>query len=359
MNVVVVPPQPSPHENSARDWLRMSVAAFQVKLDIFNGPMDLLLYLVRKHEIDSLEVQLGKVTREFLDFLSVLQMIDVDLVGDFLVVASTLTEIKSRLALPQEDSSEEEAALDLLPDEPDGQLIHQLLEFRRFKAAGKALEAQATQWRERFSRQSDDRPRRTKDPRHDHIKEVELWDLVSAFSRVMRKKVTESHGEIRYEETPISVHSERIRERIQESGRVRFSEFFEGEHIRGRIVGVFLAILELIRHYRYRAEQADAFGEIWVLPPNQQDGDFDSTAHLEPAAPSDDSECASSPEAAKAQPELDQQLENPASSEPLKGANPAADSEDAVSDHQPGEPEMDTENLDSDSFSFPGSSEEE
>lgn len=239
-------------------------ADYRVELDIFTGPMDLLLYLVRRNEIDSLELRLAVITQQFLDFLEVLEFIDLELAADFVVIASTLLEIKSRLALPQDEENEEE---ELPVEEPQGQLIQQLLEYRNLKSAAQALEERAAEWQERYPRLSDERPRQGKDPRRDHIKEVELWDLVSAFSRVIRKKVVEGETRIRYDDTPIAVYAERIRERVTQQGRAAFSDFFEGERLRSRIVGIFLAILELLRHHDYRAEQPVDFGEIWILPP--------------------------------------------------------------------------------------------
>lgn len=241
-----------------------SFAGYQVELDLFRGPVDLLLYLVRKHEIQPLELQLGQLTRSFMDFITTLQYIDVDLAGDFIVAASTLTELKSRLVLPQEEISDPEE--EVVQQDGD-QLVQHLLQYRRIKRAAAALEDRSSEWQQRFVRLSDDRPRRGKDHRSDPIKEVELWDLVSAFSRVVQQKVSAGQHLIQHDTTPITVYAERIRKQIAERGRAVFSDLFEGERVRSRIVGVFLAILELIRHHGFRAEQPEPYGEIWVLPP--------------------------------------------------------------------------------------------
>lgn len=242
----------------------MSSPSYRVELDIFQGPIDLLLYLVERQELDVFDLPIAKLTAQFIEFLEVLELIDLDLVGDFVVMASALVEIKSRLMLPQTEITDQTVEI---AGDPQGELIQQLLQYKQYKDASKLLEAQAALWQERFPRLSDDRPTQGKDPKADFIKDVELWDLVSALARVLRTSAPEPHANIRYDDTPISVHIERIGERVRKESRVAFSAFFEGENERSRIVGVFLAILELLRHHGFRAEQPQDYGEIWVLPP--------------------------------------------------------------------------------------------
>ena len=190
-------------------------------------------------------------------------------------MASSLIEIKSRQVLPR---AEEEIPEEMpLSEDPCGELIQQLLEYKRYKDAALALEQQAAEWQERYPRLSDERPTVGKDPSTDSIKEVELWDLVSALSRVIQKKVVEETSSIRYDETPIAVYIERIGIRVRETGRVAFSEFFERSNDRSKIVGIFLAILELLRHHNFRAEQPSDHGEIYVLPPVVQSSISDSS----------------------------------------------------------------------------------
>ncbi len=241
------------------------MADYRVKLETFSGPMDLLLYLVRRNEVDILRLSIARITSQFLEFLELLQLLDLDLIGDFVVLASSLIEIKSRQVLPRaEEETQEELPLS---DDPCGELIQQLLEYKRYKDAALALEQQAAEWQERYPRLSDERPTVGKDPSTDSIKEVELWDLVSALSRVIQKQVVEKTSSIRYDDTPIAVYIDRIGARVREAGQVPFSEFFEGTNLRSKIVGIFLAVLELLRHHGYRAEQPSEYGEIFVLPP--------------------------------------------------------------------------------------------
>lgn len=237
---------------------------YRVEIDVFSGPLDLLLYLVRRQEVEIVDLPIAEIAAKFLEFLEVLQFIDLDMIGEFVVMASTLIEIKSRLVLPQEEQVQELVENDA---DPRAELVMQLLEYKRFKDASRLLEDQAAEWQQRFPRVGDDRPRTGTDPALDRIKEVELWDLVSALSRVLARNTAASPAKVIYDDTPISTYIERIRARVAAEGRVAFSSFFAGTNSRSRIVGIFLAILELLRHYHLRAEQPVEYGEIWVLPP--------------------------------------------------------------------------------------------
>ncbi|QDU37769.1 Segregation and condensation protein A [Maioricimonas rarisocia] len=244
----------------------MPSANYRVELDIFCGPLDLLLYLVRRSEVDILDLPIARIAAQFIDFLQVLEQIDLDLVGDFVVMASTLVEIKSRLVLPQPEE-EQPAETPISEEDPRSELIQQLLEYKKFKEAATALETRAEQWQERYPRLSNERPQTAKDPSADRIKEVELWDLVSALGRVLRRKDVEDEARIRYDDTPIQVYVQQIGGRVREEGEVRFFTLFDAETIRSKIVGMFLAVLELLRHHGFRAEQPENFGDIIIRPP--------------------------------------------------------------------------------------------
>jgi len=244
----------------------MTLAEYRIDTGFFAGPLDLMLYLVRKTEIDICTVSLSTITKDFVAYIDVLDFLDFDLIGDFVVTASTLLEIKSREVLPTQ--TETVADTDD-PEESGSDLIARLMEYRRYKEASKLLDDRASEWLERYPRLSSDRPNIKRDHSEDRIKEVELWDLVSALARIIRMPDIEREVAIRMDETPMSVFQEQIRERIAIEGRVAFSSLFDGEKIQSRIVGIFLAILELIRHEHYRSEQPIDFGDIWILAPRE------------------------------------------------------------------------------------------
>ncbi|MGC1275204.1 MAG: segregation/condensation protein A [Planctomycetaceae bacterium] len=240
-------------------------ADYRVELDLFSGPLDLLLHLVKRDEVDVGEVSLAKVASQFAAYLEVLQFIDLDLAGEFLVTASTLVEIKSHSVLPQDEVSapQESQADDLARSE----LVRRLLEYRKFKEAAAELEHRAARWQERYPRLSIEQPSDGNDRSEDRIREVELWDLVSALGRVLKQKESVGLASLQRDETPVAALVEQIGERVRNEGRVAFSDCFEGLNDRGRIVGVFLAILELVRHHGFRAEQPNDYGEIWIEAP--------------------------------------------------------------------------------------------
>ncbi len=256
---------------------------YRVQLEVFSGPLDLLLYLVRRNEIDATQLPIARITDQFLEFLKILEFLDLDTIGDFVVLASTLMEIKSREVLPQ--TAEDTADQSPEEDETQSELITRLLEYKKYKDAANALEQRAAEWQERYPRLHDDRPVLGRDHAADPIREVELWDLVSALSRVLQKKVVDESRSIRYDETPISTYVEQIGKKVRSELRVAFSSLFEGTNQRSKIIGIFLAILELLRHHSFRAEQPEDYGEIYILPPVEA---TDSETH--PATPPPDEE---------------------------------------------------------------------
>ena len=234
---------------------------FRVQLDLYHGPVDLLLYLVRQNELDVTDLPIAAVTEQYLSHVAVLEQIDVDAVGDFLEMASSLIEIKSRMVLP----GEEEIAEDL--EDPRQELVRRLLEYKQYRDAASMLEERARQWSERFPRLANDLPSRPLAPEQQPIQHVELWDLVSAFGRVLKgKQAVGGLENIRYDETPIHAYMQRIDERVRRGGRVAFTEFFEPMVHKSALVGMFLAVLELVRHQHTRAAQPELFGEIWLEP---------------------------------------------------------------------------------------------
>lgn len=227
-----------------------------VELDIFRGPLDLLLFLVRKDELDVFDIPIARVTEQYLAYLKLLQMVDVDVVGDFLVMAATLMEIKSRLLLPHD---EEQIGIEA---DPRSQLVKQLLEYKRFRDAAERLQELAEEQRLRFSRVPLERFGSHEDAAHEPIRDVELWDLVSAFGRLMRQTLALVPKSIVYDETPIEVYMDEILELLAKQPQLEFAHLFHGAPHRGRIVGRFLAVLELVKARKIRAEQEEPFGSI-------------------------------------------------------------------------------------------------
>jgi segregation and condensation protein A len=233
---------------------------YQVELESFRGPLDLLLYLVKHNEVDICDIPIARIADQFLEYIHVLQWIDVDWAGEFLVMAATLTEIKSRMVLPRAETEVEEE------DDPRLELVRQLVEYKKFKDAAALLDAQAEKTLTRVARQPLETPAAPA-PDQQPLRRVELWDLVSAFGRLMRETAALQPRQIVMDDTPQQVHQDRILERLTSSPRLSFTDLFDPPHTRGRLLGIFLAILELIKASSIQAEQADVFGEIWIVKP--------------------------------------------------------------------------------------------
>ena len=236
--------------------------SFQVSHNLFRGPIDLLLYLVRRQEVEVKEIALADVTREYLEHIDVLKELSIDSVGDFVQVASHLVEIKAKALLPRNEFEE--------PDEPSEtadprrDLVNRLLLFKKFRDASFQLEDRAAQWQSRHARVANDLPAKKTDISDQPISEVELWDLVSAFGRLLRDNLPVDKAKIIYDETPIHVYMARIHEQIIRDERVAFSSLFEAGMHKSSMVSIFLAVLELTRHHGAMALQDNLYGDMVV-----------------------------------------------------------------------------------------------
>lgn len=237
--------------------------SFQVSHDLFRGPVDLLLYLVRRHEVEVVEIALAEVTQEFLDHLEVLQEISIDSVGEFVEVASHLVEIKARALLPRNEFEEDDGETTEAVD-PRRDLVNRLLLYKKFRDASIQLEERAAQWQNRHARIADDLPPKDHSISDQPIREVELWDLVSAFGRMLRDNRPVENANIVYDDTPISVYMQRIHDKIVQDDHVAFSSLFESGMHKSSMVSIFLAVLELARHHGVVTEQDDLYGSLVV-----------------------------------------------------------------------------------------------
>ena len=233
---------------------------FKIALDMFAGPMDLLLYLVKRHEVDITQVPIAKITEEFVAYLDVLEDLAIDQVGEFVDLASLLLEIKARELVPRPEETEE--PVETVREE----LVSRLLEYKQYRDAAVLLEDRAREWELRFTRAAAEETGPRSGPAEVTIGDVHVWDLVGALARVMRKREKRRPRQIVQDDTPLEVHADRVLAIVREKGRVAFSELFDPDMPRTRVVGIFLAVLELTRRGRLRARQDKLFDEIWLEP---------------------------------------------------------------------------------------------
>jgi segregation and condensation protein A len=255
---------------------------YTVELDAFHGPLDLLLYLVKRNEVDVLDIPIARLADQFLAYIQAMRAeLDIEFAGEFCVMTGTLMEIKSRSLLPADGQETE----DDKPD-PRRELVQQLLEYRKFKDAAAALEARAEEAGTRLPRSEPPEPGAERGPK---VRPVELWDLVSAFARLMRETQSLQPATIAVDDTPQHVYEAQLKERVAASGgRLGFRDAFTPPYFKARLIGIFLAILELIRHRGLGIEQPVPEGELflveWVEPPPEQ-----GAANAPPGPPPDES----------------------------------------------------------------------
>jgi segregation and condensation protein A len=210
--------------------------------------------------VEIVDIPIALITDQYLEYLSVLEQLDVNAVADFLTVASTLIEIKSQQVLPRCDEIEDEM------EDPRQELVRRLLEYKKFRDASSILEERGRDWQQRFSRQDNDLPPRERNISEEPIHEVELWDLVSAFGLIIRDTEASKPSNIVYDDTPIHVYMEKIHTRLIKRGQLAFKDLFKPGMHKSTLVGIFLAILELVRYKKISVAQNELFGEIWLIP---------------------------------------------------------------------------------------------
>ena len=235
----------------------------RVELERYSGPLELLLWLIREEEVDVHDIPIARILDRYLEMLQTIEVLDLDEAGEFLVMASLLMQIKSRSLLPRDEPLDDE---DL---DPRFELVKMLLEYRRFKDVSEELRVRSEEWSLRFT------PGKPPEfpnlpPDEVPIADVTLWDLALAFQNVMNEIGTPGPRAIVYDDTPIEVRIEEILARMAEVRRLPFSELFRLKADRLTIVGIFIALLELIKQRRVRAVQPHPFAPIEV---ERVDGD--------------------------------------------------------------------------------------
>jgi segregation and condensation protein A len=232
---------------------------YKVKLEVFEGPLDLLLYLIKRDEIDIYDISIERITRQYLEYLQAFKELKIDIAGEFIVMAANLIYLKSRSLLPLDQQPPEEDAEE---DDPRWDLIRQLIEYKKFKEAAAQLHDRALEQERVFTR---DGGRALASDAPLLLQEVGIFQLIHAFQEVIKRvEARENLGEIFAERFSVSEKIEKILQRVGEGAPVRFSELFDHIASRVEIVVTFLALLELIRLNQVRVLQRKLFDEIEI-----------------------------------------------------------------------------------------------
>jgi segregation and condensation protein A len=231
---------------------------YKVKLEIFEGPLDLLLYLIKRDEIDIYDISLERITHQYLEYLQAFKELKIDIAGEFVVMAANLIYLKSRSLLPLDQQPPEEDAEE---DDPRWDLIRQLIEYKKFKEAAEQLHTRAVEQEKIFTRDGG----ALIEPSL-RLAEVGIFQLIHAFQNVIKRvEARENLGEIFAERFTVSEKIDIILQRVANGASVRFSELFGDVASRVEVVVTFLGLLELIRLKQVHAIQRDLFGEIEIV----------------------------------------------------------------------------------------------
>lgn len=231
--------------------------AYEVKLEAFSGPLDLLLHLIRKHEINIYDIPIALITRQYLEYLQIMKELNLSFAGDFLVMASTLIHIKSRTLLPQEPSPEpgDEAG-----EDPRSELVRRLVEYQQFKEVAGRLSDQERLWRQVFQRD----PEQGTPVREVLSEDVQVFDLLSALQEVLAQTAASPGLEFTPDTLTVQDRINSVIERLEETPALTFAALFEGETDRLTVIVTFLALLELVRMKLVRLTQVSFGGPIRI-----------------------------------------------------------------------------------------------
>ncbi|RKY13086.1 MAG: chromosome segregation protein ScpA [Planctomycetota bacterium] len=240
------------------------MSEYKVELDSFAGPLDLLLYLVRKEEVDIYDIPISHVTEQYIQYVEMLKMMDIDLAGEFLVMAASLMEIKSVMLLPRPELDEQGEA-DL--QDPRAELVRQLLEYKKFKDAANLLQDAAEERKQRFTRSDTilEKIKPTEEPELD-LDQVSIWSLLEAFDSILQATGQYQSYEHITDDTPIDLYQIELLHRLQTEGPMSLQKVFEVCNNRLMMIGLFLAMLELMRNHLIWVEQPDMAGPIYLKP---------------------------------------------------------------------------------------------
>ena len=237
---------------------------YKIDLDTYNGPLDLLLYLIRREEVDIYDIQITKITDQYMAYLNELQSIDIGLAGDFLVMASTLMYVKSQTLLPRSEETDEEEM-----DDPRRELVKQLLEYKRYKEASSTMTQMSEERSQRFSRPEE---RLIDDGKEDdeklNLDDVDVWKLAEFFSGFMKQTMGDVIQNIVYDDTPVHIYMDKVLGRLNRTHSISLGELLHGSQGRTELVGFFLALLELVRLKKIKIKQPQDFDEIRITVNN-------------------------------------------------------------------------------------------
>jgi segregation and condensation protein A len=237
---------------------------YNIKLPVFEGPLDLLLHLIRENKVDIYDIPIAFITHQYLSYIGMMKELNLDIAGEFLVMAATLIHIKSRMLLPPDEQAEPEEL-----EDPRMELVQRLLEYQTFKDAASVLKERENEWIKVFYREPEEVEGEEVVPTELLLFDVNVYDLIGAFRKILVTAPPEVLT-ITREVLTVKDKINLIVEIMEKSECVRFEELFKDDATRPQIVVAFLALLELLKLGLARAYQERDFGHIWIINPLKQ-----------------------------------------------------------------------------------------
>jgi len=233
---------------------------YKIKLELFEGPLDLLLYLVKKDHLNIYDIPIAKVTEQYLEYLNLMQLLDLNIAGEFLVMAATLMQIKSKMLLPAQEGQDEDAQ----QEDPREELVRRLLEYEKFKEIAEDLRQKEADQREVFKRPKSDAELKDAKDKETYF-EASIFDLINAFSKALKDVPKEVFYEVVKDQFTVEEATHQILHLLLVKQEVKLSELFGKAKNKMDIIVTFLAVLELIRVKEILARQSQAFEDIEIL----------------------------------------------------------------------------------------------
>ena len=239
--------------------------SYKIKLEIFEGPLDLLLFLIKQSELDISNIPIAEITKQYLEYLDLMRHMDLNIAGEYLVMAATLMHIKSKMLLPAEEAAEE----DIEEDDPRAELVKKLLEYQQFKEAASHLELREVRQKDIFVRAPQD-AKKFRDNSGEVYFEATVFDLISAFSTVLTRVSREKFQEVIKDEFTVSEKIHELLHKLTAEETIFVDNLFEKAKNKLEIIATFLAILELIRLKEIIVFQRRPFGQIQIRRNSEQ-----------------------------------------------------------------------------------------
>lgn len=243
-----------------------------IKIPAFEGPLDLLLHLIRENKIDIYDIPISLITRQYLEYIEVMKELNLDIAGEFLLMAATLIHIKSRMLLPVDEEADV-----MEQEDPRYELVQRLIEYQAFKEASLALRERESEWGRIFCREAGAGAEEVTGDSQSYpeaaeeldLFDISLFDLLTAFRRLLDKAPPEIMS-ITRETLTVKDRIAFITDRLERHDALRFEDLFDGNQTRSRLVVTFVALLEVLRLGLARAYQEKDFGTIWIINPQKQ-----------------------------------------------------------------------------------------